>query len=186
MHIGVDLDNTLVDATTAYLGIYNRLSGHAKTAADLNDYHLWRVFGWTLDQYREVYASHGHEIHAQSDPMPGAVTVMKAWYEQHQISIITARPAFHEVTRAWLDRHQIPHHALIFTEDEYRHCAAHAVDVLIEDSPHYAEEFQRHNRPIVLLDHPYNRRVTGGSIYRARDWREVAHHIEVLGSHGAG
>ncbi len=43
--------------------------------------------------------------------------------------------------------------------------------------------FGRHNRPIVLLDHPYNRRVTGGSIYRARDWREVADHIEALRSH---
>ena len=183
MHIGVDLDNTLVDATTAHLVVYKRVSGQTKTTADVDDFHLWRLYGWTAEQAWAVYTHHGHEIHAQSDPMPGAVTVMQAWYEQHQISIITARPAFHDVTRAWLARHQVPYHALVFTQDKYAHCASHAVDVLIEDGPHYAEEFARHHRSIVLLDHPYNRGLTGGSIYRARDWREVAHHVEALGSH---
>ncbi len=183
MHIGVDLDNTLVDTTTAYLDIYNRLSGQVKTASDLKDFHLWRVFGWTPDQYREIYARHGHAIHAQAEPMPGAVAVMQAWYAQHQISIITARPAFHEVTREWLERHHVPYHALVFTEDKYAHCASHAVDVLIEDGPHYAEEFARHDRPIVLLDHPYNHHVTGDSIYRAHDWREVDHHLKALEIH---
>ena len=180
MHIGVDLDNTLVDATTAHLVVYNRVSGQTKTTADVDDFHLWRLYGWTAEQAWAVYTRHGHEIHAQSDPMPGAVPVMQCWYEQHQISIITARPAFHEITRAWLARYKVPYHALVFTQDKYAHCASHAVDVLIEDGPHYAEEFARHDRPIVLLDHPYNRRVTGGWIYRARDWREVSHHIEAL------
>ncbi len=118
--------------------------------------------------------------------MSGAVTVMQAWYEQHQISIITARPAFYEVTRAWLDRYQVRYHALVFTEDKYAHCASHAIDA-DRGWPHYAEEFARDDRPIVLLDQPYNRRVTGRSIYRARAWREVvlAHHIEALGSHAS-
>lgn len=181
MHIGVDLDNTLVDATTAYLGIYNRVSGQTRTAADVADFHLWRLYGWTPDQYRVMYTRHGHEIHEQSEPMPGALSVMQAWYEQHQISIITARPpAFHVVTRAWLDRYDVPHHAVAFAEDKYAYCTSHGVDVLVDDGPHYAEEFARHDRHLVLMDQPYNRRVAHISIYRARDWREVSRHISAL------
>lgn len=182
MHIGVDLDNTLVDATTAHLVVYNRVSGQSKTVQDVDDFHLWRLYGWTADQAWEVYTRFGHEIHQQSEPMPDAVAVIQDWYQRHRISIVTARPAFHEETRAWLKRHQVPYHGLVFTENKYAHCVANAVDVLIEDGPHYAEEFARHERPLVLLDYPYNRWVTGRSIYRARDWRDVAHHIEVLAS----
>ena len=31
MHIGIDLDKTLRDATTAHLALYNRISGQTKT-----------------------------------------------------------------------------------------------------------------------------------------------------------
>lgn len=37
------------------------------------------------------------------------------------------------------------------------------VDVLVNDDPHYAEEFQHHGRPVVLLDQPYNRRLVGAA-----------------------
>ncbi len=139
------------------------------------------MVGRTSAQAWAVYQRHGHEIHAQSEPMPGAVAVMQAWSGQHQISIITARPAFHDVTRAWLERYAVPYHALVFTEEKYAHCAAQAVDVLVDDGPQYADEFAQHGRPIVLLDQPYNRHMAGASIYRARNWGEVAHHIQVLG-----
>lgn len=181
MHIAIDLDNTLLDATIAHLSIYNRVSGQTKTAADVDDFHIWRLYGWTRKEAWDVYQRHGHEIHAQSEPMPGAVTVMQEWSGHHQISIITARPTFHDVTRAWLQRYSVPYHTLVFAEDKYAHCVAHGVDVLVDDGPHYADEFAQHGRPVVLLDQPYNRHITGTFIYHARDWGDVSHHIQVLG-----
>ena len=46
MHIGIDLDNTVLDATSAYLHYYNHVSGLELTHADVNDFYLYRLYGW--------------------------------------------------------------------------------------------------------------------------------------------
>ena len=72
--MGIDLDNTLVDTTTAYLLVYNHVSRQAETVADVDDFcQLWRIYGWREDQSRELNARHGHDIHPR--PMPEALAV---------------------------------------------------------------------------------------------------------------
>ncbi|GAA3406247.1 hypothetical protein GCM10020370_32520 [Paenibacillus hodogayensis] len=46
MHIGVDLDNTVLDATSSYLHYYNKASGLFLTPDDVNDFYLYRLYGW--------------------------------------------------------------------------------------------------------------------------------------------
>ncbi len=67
MHIGVDLDNTILDATSAHLQYYNTASGLSFTPEDVND------------------------IHWNSSPFPMAVEILQQLFNKHKISIITAR-----------------------------------------------------------------------------------------------
>jgi 5'(3')-deoxyribonucleotidase len=56
------------------------------------------------------------------------------------------------------------------------------VDVLIDDGPHYPEEFALANKPVILFEQPYNLSVTNDLIYRASNWFEVKRHIDYLKS----
>ncbi|WP_256760415.1 hypothetical protein [Cohnella sp. WQ 127256] len=46
MHIGVDIDNTILDATSAHLKYYNKVSGLSFTPDDVNDFYIYRLYGW--------------------------------------------------------------------------------------------------------------------------------------------
>ncbi len=46
MHIGIDLDNTILDATIAHLHYYNQASGLSLTPDDVDDFYLYRLYGW--------------------------------------------------------------------------------------------------------------------------------------------
>ncbi|MBW7457200.1 hypothetical protein ACFOLF_23395 [Paenibacillus sepulcri] len=60
--------------------------------------------------------------------------------------------------------------------------ATSRVDVLIDDGPHYAEEFALANKPVILYEQPYNSSVTNDLVLRAADWIEVKQHIDSLES----
>jgi hypothetical protein len=45
IHIGIDLDNTILDATTTHLHYFNIASGLTKTPDDVNDFYMYRFMG---------------------------------------------------------------------------------------------------------------------------------------------
>ncbi|WP_187274569.1 hypothetical protein [Paenibacillus sp. N3.4] len=55
MHIGVDLDNTVLDATSSYLHFYNKASGQSFTPEDVNDFYFFRLYGWDNTEREKVY-----------------------------------------------------------------------------------------------------------------------------------
>ncbi|UVI33081.1 5' nucleotidase, NT5C type [Paenibacillus spongiae] len=183
MHIGVDLDNTILDATTSHLRYYNLASGLSFTPEDVNDFYIYRLYGWDHAEREAVYTKYGHDIHWNSSPLPMAVEIMQYLYDRHQLSIITARPMlFREVTVEWLKRYKINYHNLTLIENKLQACITSNVDVLIDDGPHYAEEFALLNKPVILYEQPYNLSVTHEFVYRASNWIEVKQHIDYLES----
>ena len=54
MHIGVDLDNTILDATSAYLQYYNIASGLSLTPDEVTDYYFYRLYGWGEAERKSV------------------------------------------------------------------------------------------------------------------------------------
>lgn len=174
MHIGLDLDNTVLDATTAHLKCYNKISGRSLTNEDATDFHLYRLYGWDHEQRDQAYYQHGHDIHWNSDPYSGAVETIQSLFRQHQISVITARPKiFQEVTIQWLEHHHIPYHHIVFTENKLLECEALNVDVLVDDGPHYAREFAERQKPVIMFLHPYNIHIHDRLVYRVSHWSEV-------------
>lgn len=181
MHIGIDLDNTILDATSAHLRYFNEESGKSFTPDDVDDFYLYRMYGWSKEERDRIYFKLGHHIHKNSLPLPGAMEVLQRLYGVHTITFITARPAlFHNVTVEWLHFYHVRYHQIAFTEEKFQECQRAGVDVLIDDGPHYAEEFVRMNKPVILYDQPYNRNVRNPLIYRAHHWQEVQKHIEML------
>ena len=126
---------------------------------------------------------YGYDIHWNSTPLPRAVEILENLFIEHQISIITARPSlFRDVTVEWLKHYKIRYHNITFTENKLQECIDSKIDVLIDDAPHYAEEFALKNKPIILFEQPYNLSVTNERVYRASNWLEVKKHIDYLKS----
>ena len=81
-----------------------------------------------------------------------AVEILQQLFNQHQISIITARPLlFRDVTIEWLKHHKINYHNITLIENKLQACIHSKVDVLIDDGPHYAEEFALANKPSYFI-----------------------------------
>lgn len=183
MHIGLDLDNTVLDATSACLHYYNKVSGLTITHEDVNDFYLYRLYGWDKAKRDDVYYSYGHDIHLSSVPFPMAVEILQELFKEHQITIVTARPQhFQDVTMAWLEKYKIQYHQISMVENKLQECIRIGVDVLIDDAPHYAEEFAAAQKPVILYEQPYNRSIANEYVYRAANWMEVKKHIDHLAS----
>jgi len=183
LHIGVDLDNTVLDATSSHLKYYNIASGLTLTPDNVNDFYLYRLYGWDKSEADNIYHKYGHQIHWDSEPFPMAVDIMQEFYERHRVSIITSRPVhFREVTEKWLMHHKIYYHRIVFTDDKLQECRSSNVDVLIDDGPHYAKEFAHADRQVILFEQPYNLSVGANLVYRASNWLEVKSHIDQLKS----
>lgn len=179
LHIGVDLDNTVLDATSSHLKYFNIASGLALTPDDVDDFYLYRLYGWSKSEVESIYHKFGHWIHWDSEPFPMAVEILQELYGRHRVSIITSRPVhFREVTVNWLTHHKIYYHRIVFTEDKFRECQNSHVDVLIDDGPHYAEQFAREGKSVILYEQPYNISVGANLVYRASNWLEVKRHID--------
>jgi uncharacterized HAD superfamily protein len=183
LHIGVDLDNTVLDATSSHLKYFNIASGLRFTPDDVHDFYLYRLYGWDKSEADAVYRKYGHWIHWESEPFPMAVDILRELYGLHRLSIITSRPVhFRDVTLNWLTRHNIHYHRIIFAEDKLKECLDFDVDVLIDDGPHYAEEFAREGKPVVLFEQPYNSSIDDNLVLHASNWLEVKNHINQLNS----
>ncbi|KRF13676.1 5' nucleotidase, NT5C type [Paenibacillus sp. Soil787] len=181
MRIGVDLDNTILDGTSSHLHYYNLASGLSLTADDVNDFYIYRLYGWSPEERDEVFRQYGHDIHWNSQPYPMAIEALGQLIQDHQVSFITARPEkFRTVTTDWLKLYKFMYHNITFTENKLQACTDLKIDVLIDDAPHYAEEFAYQNKPVILYDQPYNRHIANNMVYRATDWNEVKKHLKNL------
>lgn len=181
MHIGVDLDNTVLDATSSYLHFYNKASGLSYTPKDVNDFYFYRLYGWDNAEREKVYRLYGREIHWNSSPFPMAVEVLQELSLSHKISIITARPLlFRDITIEWLNHHGIRYDNIVFTENKLQECIDSGVNLLIDDAPHYAREFADKNIPVILFEQPYNTSMSHDMVYRASSWFEVSRRISDL------
>ena len=76
LHIGVDLDNTVLDATSSHLKYYNIASGLRIAPGDVHDFYLYRLYGWNKSEADAVYQKYGQQIHWESEPHPKAVDIL--------------------------------------------------------------------------------------------------------------
>jgi uncharacterized protein len=140
---------------------------------------MYRLYGWSWEERDEVFQKYGIDIHWNSDPYPDVVDVLAYLYRNHTLSFITARPEFcRDITLKWLDHYQINYHHISFVENKLDECQKLGVDILIDDAPHYAEEFAASSKPYILYDQPYNRHINHELVFRAASWLDIKKYIE--------
>ena len=181
MKLVIDLDNTLLDATTPHLKYYNQASGLNYTEEDVNDFYIYRLYNWSREERDKIYYQYGSAIHWESTPYLQSIETLKQLFNRHHVTIMTARPSqFQQVTMKWLEHYGAKYHKIVFTEDKYNAFRNIGADVLVDDAPHYALEFSQKGTPVILYNQPYNNQIDNDYIYRATNWKAVEEHINDL------
>lgn len=195
MIIGIDLDEVLASHLAAVIDYHNATHGTALTREQFHSPRFWEVWGGTREEaIRKVDAFYQTPYFKESLPMPGAQEAIRALAEQHTLHVITARPeTIADDTQAWIDRH-FPglfsgihfanHYSISGVErTKLSLCDALHVELLVDDSPDFALECVSPQRPVLLLDHPWNRAAPlPPGIHRCQSWAEVVVKIDKIQS----
>lgn len=107
-----------------------------------------------------------------------------------EINLLTKRPfAFEdtpqgniikEIIEISLEANEIQYDNIYYTDgNKLEECLALNADFIIEDSPKNIM-FLSNYLPVIVIDTPYNRGITGENIYRAKDWLEVITIVDEL------
>lgn len=174
VRIVVDMDETLCDLSSKWLGQYNADYNDNITTGDLLTYdtHLYvdpacgtKIYGY-LEQ---------PNFFRNLKPVPGAIETI-TWMQEHFVVIIaTSRSAFaHEDTIAWISEYlpMFPLENVVFAKRKDLIDA----DILIDDCLAHIEAWR--GVPIVFGDYAYNTYGLGQTA--AKNWGEVRAYLQQL------
>ena len=188
--IYVDMDDVLCETAQALLGIAAREFGKTIPYDQLNTFEVGEACGLDMREIEELFrlAHHPEEMLAMA-PISEAITVLSHWARSgHEIAIVTGRPpSTYDVSRAWLTRHDVPHHDFVMVDKYGRFATENTVAITlpelaerrfsfaVEDSPTMARFLATEMKvPVALLDRPWNQMEDHPLITRLSDWREIA------------
>lgn len=188
--IYVDMDDVLCETAQAWLAIAERKFGKKIPYERLTTFEIGKACGLEAHEIQELIrlAHHPEELFAMA-PIGEAISILAHWARSgHEIAIVTGRPpSTYDVSRAWLARHEVPHHDFVMV-DKYgrfatentiaitlRELAARRFSFAVEDSPTMAKFLATEMKvPVALLDRPWNRMEEHPLITRLNNWREIA------------
>jgi uncharacterized HAD superfamily protein len=198
LRIYVDLDDVLSHTIEQLSQLLEREFGRRVEPEAVMHFDLSRSFGLSPAELEAFFAAvHRPEALAALAPRAGAARALRAWTQRgYEVSVVSGRPPSTAAdSRAWLDRHGIPH-AHFACVDKYGRAdpgagtpeALRLADLTlfgfalaVEDSLEVASHLALACRvPVVLMDRPWNRDVSGvdpaaaACMVRCRDWLEIA------------
>lgn len=181
LKIGVDLDGVTADLFKDMIKILNKKTGKNLTMADVTQYDVTGLWGIGRQTLEESFA----EVDwVNLDLLPGAAQNLQALkrldYELHILTYRVWKKGIHRETIDWVKKHEIPFDSIHFSKDKLPLARSLGLDVMIEDAPHYAEEFNQARIPLILMNRPYNQGVDGHYIHRVNSWNEAFVTIKTL------
>jgi hypothetical protein len=188
--IYVDMDDVLCETAQMWLAIAEREFGKTIHYDQLNTFEIGEACGLEAHEIQELIrmAHHPEEMLAMA-PISEAITVLADWARSgHEIAIVTGRPpSTYDVSRAWLARHEVPHHDFVMVDKYGRFPTENTVAITlpelaerrfsfaVEDSPTMAKFLASEMTvPVALLDRPWNQMEDHPLITRLSDWRDIA------------
>lgn len=183
IHIVIDIDNTILDGTTTHLKYCNLVTGKDIKKEDVEQFHIYHYYNWTMEDFERVYEQYGEKMHEESLPLPYAIETIQELKNIHRITFMTARPEkYRQITEEWLEKYKVPYDQLIMTEGKLNRFIEERGDVLIDDSPHYAQQFEDRQLPMIIMDYPYNSTISGHFLRRVSTWKDIETTINTLDS----
>lgn len=187
LNIGIDIDATLTEPYY-WLPWTNAHFGLNQQPEDITKYDLAETLGITEEEYLRFYHQYGEAIHECSPIRNEAPAILKHMALNHQLYYVTARhPQFEDVTRKWLDRHQVPIHGLhlLGSHDKVGKARELECDLFIEDRYENARAIAESGVDVLLMDCHYNRGLEMlPNMKRIDNWHQVEHVVRFMEKHG--
>jgi uncharacterized HAD superfamily protein len=187
MRLGIDFDGTIADVTEAKIRYARERLGEDLTPLETN-----RAQGLPrLGERRYVQmveATHATDWTLTMRPMLGAIEVLQALAEHHELFVITARND-DEIgwARAWLEPHGLPFRDVIHTSrgSKAAACETLAVDLMFDDSPLVLRELEPCALHLALIDADYNRHLDlPDRAHRVDGWPAFHSLVSTVPPHG--
>lgn len=180
--IGIDIDGTITDPFY-WLDLANEYFGKSVRPEEITIYEIGEVLGLKKEEYIKFYEDKKMEIHWKAGVRQGAKDKLWKLFEDHESCYITARDeSLYDMTREWLDHHDLPIKNLHTLGSHYKVQKAKELgcDVFIEDRYENAVELAAEGIKVLLIDCSYNQEPLIPNMIRVKNWEEVAVVIEGL------
>jgi 5'(3')-deoxyribonucleotidase len=152
--VGIDLDGVLGDQIAGVLPRIEKRHGVLLREEDVTD---WRLKIGDTDIAEEIRLALNDPEYIFTMPVHrGAKALIRALFQTHRISIVTARPpSSAEATKRWLRRNRLWHDALVHVDEARK--SAHEMDILIDDFLGNIREYLSNTEGrAFLVDRPWN------------------------------
>ena len=185
--IGLDLDDVLMDFNAGLCVFHNARYGTSLVREDITSYHLEKIWGCSQEEaIRRVSEFYCSFEHYATQPVPGAVEIVKELQDKEKVVIITSRPeSVSAQTYTWLKKHfpfltgnvhftaHFFHKETIVTKREV--CQKLGVGVFVDDAHFHAEDVATIVEQVLLFDTPWNRsqKLVLPNIRRVHSWNEI-------------
>ncbi|MDA8441333.1 MAG: hypothetical protein M0Z55_03060 [Peptococcaceae bacterium] len=183
MRLGVDIDGVVADSYPFWLGELNRYYG--KDIKAIHRYEMHLIFDVPWEHMNQFFVANVENLFMAPTPMPGARTALAKLSIEHEIILVTARREVEEeITRRWLELHQIPFTKLMVVGDRSKAevCAEEGIDLFVEDYAINAALIAASGMPVLILDATYNRVELPQNVIRCYNWGQIYQTILKLGA----
>lgn len=197
MHIGVDMDEVLVEHMEAFLDYHNYNYGTKLEKKDMFSYSLNKVIGGS-DQETRKKLLHFFEsdFFHNMKMVSGARTAIAQLAKEHQLSVVTARPlVIREQTEQFIT-HKFPSlfssvnltnqwHGVGEKRNKSEVCKEKKISIMIDDSLKHALDCASQGIYVLLADfnYPWNQTTEKlpENIKRVHSWKEIITEINNYG-----
>ncbi len=192
MNIGVDMDEVLAELLEAYLKYHNHNYDTKVQKKDMFSYSFEEVLGGTHQENKQrILDFFKSDFFHKIKPVSGSLKAIPVLAQNHQLSIITARPHIIRLqTEEWLQQH-FPDcfHSINLTNQWHgegtKHLKSkvgreHKIEMMIDDSLNHVQDCASQGIYTLLADfqYPWNKSVTlPKNSKRVHSWKEIVEEI---------
>lgn len=164
-----DLDDVVCELSVPFHAALTKATGRNIPVAEWHDFNLGLVYGVSLDEVFEVLRR--HRVIEQARPYGEARELlgglMAGGYDIHIVSSRYKLDPEGEVTREWLERHQIPHSSLTITcHTKGKADVAQSLNpvLMVDDHSQNIIDCAPFVEQAVLVNRPWNLKFDAGAI----------------------
>ena len=191
MIIGIDIDDVLAEFMQEYLKYHNGISNSKFTKDDIFHFDLKKSLTEPEEEIlRKILDFYETDMFENLPATQDAKEAIEKLNEKHELHAITARP---ESTRArterWICKNfKNTFKTINFSNDfelssgKKKHiiCKDLKTDIMIEDSPVYADAIQKEGVKVLFMSQPWNKEHDNPELTRVHSWKEILDIISSL------
>lgn len=194
LNIAIDVDDVLFDYLENFLKYVNNLKGTSFSKEDMTSFFFEKVSGFDREETINLHNSfHFSENFNEILPLEGSLESIDFLNKEgHNLFIITSRSRdMEDLTKEWINRHFPKKFTeILFSNHVFMHnkgiskkdfCLKYDIDIILEDSTHYAKECSESGINVILFDNPWNTNLKENkNIHRVNHWEEIPKKVKEI------